>query len=627
MQAVTDPDELPEKVEKVRKVVEAGQLSPQLFSYVVTELLVCVDAKASDYRQWLTWASQCAAASGQKLRAALLTALASGPKAALAGLPTEGTARERAYLLAAQARQEPVDASRLYREAAQQALSAGLVVSAALFFVQAGQAEEAQALWLRLLGGQQPPYERALFHAQLALLLLPGKKDGDGADGVRHAALAGQILEEIADEYETKGQRALALDCYRVLGQLGQQSGSFENVTEGYLGMLRIFKGERLCSEAIRVYDELLRLASQAGEHELCAEQCRDAAAFLQRCGLHQAAQAYLQRAAESLIRVAEVRLQSGATRLAEHALLSAADLLSTLPDTPRLAQVLGQLAALRSEPTERARYERLVALLQKKGPVGDQPKDVAQAKDQMSQAAALPEVWTLDLLEWEAGASPLLACLRLLLDTSRPELTRRHALLVLLFLDGGEPARLSEESLTQVVLSLGSLRAYEAIAPLAKLYRDARQQQGQSLGAALRGAIIEAMPRLPYPRALQLVVEALQDPSKAVVLVAQTALTKMGTAELLSAMGQLLSDSRDLAVKLAVVSALGRIPDPRAVERLLQIFVREADPLRKEARRGLVSLRDPGLRPLFARALLSVSAERAQDLHSLIAELFPSGV
>ncbi len=627
MQVVADPDELAEKVEKVRKVAEAGQFSPQLLSYVVTELLVCVDAKTSDYRQWLTWASQCAASCGHKLRAALLAALASGPKAALPLLPAEGCTRERAYLLAAQAKQEPADASRLHREAAEQALAAGLVVSAALFFVQAGQTGTAKDLWLRLLGGPLPPYECALVHAQLALLLVRSDKAGDVAEGMRHAALGGQILEEMADEYETKGQRALALDCYRVLGQLGQQSGSFENVTEGYLGMLRIFKRERLCGEAVLVYDELLRLAAQAGEHELCAEQCRDAAAFLVRCGLVQKAQSYLERAAEALIRVAELRQQTGATRLAEHALLSAADLLSTLPSSEKLAQVLGQLASLRAEPPTKTRYERLAALLPKSGPARGSPVGAEKVSDGRSQAAALPEVWTLDLLEWEAGASPLLVCLRLVLDASRPELTRRHALLVLLFLDGAEPTRLKDESLQQVVQSLGSLRAYESIAPLVKLYRDSQKRQGTRAGEALRGTIIEAMPRLPYPRALQLVVEALQDPSPAVATVAQTSLARLGTIELLSSIGQLLADSRELAVQLAVISALGKIPDPRAVEQLIQVFVREEDPLRKEARRGLMSLRDPALQPLYARALLSVPAERAQDLHSLIAALFPSGV
>ena len=104
-------------------------------------------------------------------------------------------------------------------------------------------------------------------------------------------------------------------------------------------------------------------------------------------------------------------------------------------------------------------------------------------------------------------------------------------------------------------------------------------------------------------------------------------ALARLGTGELLSTLSQLLSEPHEVAVKLAVVAALGRTADPRAVERLLQVFCTQGDPLRREARRGLLSLRDKSLRPLYARALLTVPPDRAQDLHVLIAELYPAGL
>lgn len=631
MGAVIDPESRPQKVETVRKLVQAGQFSPQLYAFLLDELLVCVDAKASDYREWLGFASLCAVRIDRPVCAALCTALASGPQAALSLLPEVGASRQRAYLLAAQAKSAGVDSARLVSEAAEQAQKAGLNVSAALFLGQVGKRSAAKELWLRLLGGSLPPYERALVHAQLALLFLRSDSASDAADGKRHAVLCGQILDEIADDYESQNQRALALDCYRVLSQLGEASGAFENVTEGYLGMLRIFKSERLVGEALWVYDELLRIATDAGEHEQCAEQCRDAAAFLYRCGLPTSAQRYLLSAADALARVADVRLRAGAVRLAEHALLSAADLLSTLSAPDRLHRVLEQLAALRSDVAERSRYHRLAELIDTAGAPArsDLGKPAAKSVETLpgsaSQRAALPAVWSLDLLEWEANASPELVCLRLLLDASRPELTRRQALLALLLLDGADPTQKSEAVQIRLVGSLGSLRAYEAIAPLARLYHTSRATQPG--GSALRVAILDVLPRLPFPRSLQLVVEALQDPALAVRSQAQASLARLGTVELLGPLGQILVDASDLGVKLAIVSALGRIADPRAVERLLQVFLQSDDPLRREARRGLVSLRDASLRPLYARALLSVSADRAQDLNILISELFPSGL
>jgi len=623
MPNVSEPEELVEKAAQVRRLLATGQVTTQAAQQVVAELLEAVDAKASDYRDWLQLASQCFARLGQPRQAALTMALAAGPAAGLALLPMGQFAQERAYLLAAQAQGEPGKAKLLLAEAAQQCQAAGLLVSAALFYSQAGERGPAQEQWTRLLGLQVPVYERALIHTQLALL----KQEQDAAtvgEAQRHAALAGQLLEEVADDHETAGRRAQALDCYRVLAQLGERSGSFENLAEGCLGMLRIFKGERLVAEAQVAYDELLRLCSRHGEHELAAEQCRDAAQFLDRCGLPALAGEYLQQAAEALCRVAEARLHAGAERLAEHALLAAAETLSALAMPALLREVLLKLAALKQDPHERARYVRLAEQLpaangKKPGPAAPKPAT--------SESRRLPEVWSLDLLEWEALASPSAVALRLLLDPSRPELTRRHALLLLLSADRDDTRALSSEVRRQLVRSLGSQRVYEAVAPLARLYRESRERGAGPAESAVRVAIVDVLPKLPFPRSLQLVVEALTDPSEAVRSQAHGALARLGTGELLSTLSQLLSEPHEVAVKLAVVAALGRTADPRAVERLLQVFCTQGDPLRREARRGLLSLRDKSLRPLYARALLTVPPDRAQDLHVLIAELYPAGL
>ena len=621
---VSEPEEILDKAQKVRRLVAAGQVTPPILPYIVGELLAEVDAKASDYRDWLKLASECFAKLGHPRRAALTLALGVGPEAALKCLPSDLFPRERAYLLAAQAKAVPGQASGLLHEAAQLCLSAGLLTSAGLLFQQAGEVTLAKDAWTRLLGTQPPLYERALLHAQLALLGSGESPSELVSEGRRHAALSGQLLEEVADGHELGGRRAQALDCYRVLAQLGERRGAFENIAEGFLGMLRIFQGERMVAEAVALYDELLRLAIQHGEHELCAEQCREAAQFLIRCGLPGPAGGYLRQAAQALLRVAEGRAQAGALRLAEHALLSAADLLSGLPEPGLLGDVLRRLAASQRDPHERARYTRLADKL----PTASGAKPVEPVTKPAGQSSrGLPEVWTLDLLAWEAAASPAAVCLRLLLDPSRPELTRRHALLVLLYIEGDATQALPVEQRQRLVRSLGSQRVYEAVAPLQRLYHESLAQAERPGEATLRGQIVDALPKLPFPRALQLVVEALGDPSEAVRSQAHSALSRMGTSELLSTLGQLLSESREPAVQLALVSALSRVADPRAVERLLAVFCSQGDPLRREARRGLVGLRDKSLRPLYARALLTVSSDRAQDLHALISELYPSGL
>ena len=49
-----------------------------------------------------------------------------------------------------------------------------------------------------------------------------------------------ELLEQLADEFERRGQRERAFDCYGMLLRLGRDSGSFENVAEGYLNAIRL---------------------------------------------------------------------------------------------------------------------------------------------------------------------------------------------------------------------------------------------------------------------------------------------------------------------------------------------------------------------------------------------------
>lgn len=622
----------------VRKALAAGPISPAMVPFVVSELLSEVDCRASDYKEFLLLASECFVRRQQPRRAALTQALASGADAALRLLPSGDHPRERAYLLSYKAKTQAEGTAlsqALFAEAAALCQSADWLVSAALLWQQAGALLSAKEAWTRLLGGQLPPYERALVHTQLSLL--GGPADGGAesgppletalwADGQRHAALGGQLLEEVADEHETAGRRAQALDCYRVMAQLGQQRGSAENLAEGYLGMLRIYRGERMVEAAMSCYDELLAHAERLGEHELCAEQCKEAAQFLVRCGQQKRAVGYEERAARSLIKVASGRLQAGAGRLAEHALLSAAELLSSGTAPALLREVLQQLSDLVTEPTHKARYQRLAeaVVVPSRSPSASVPSDSLRGPG--SVRVAQP-VWSWDLLAWESAASPAAVCLRLLLDPVRPELTRRHALLALLYVEEEDTLALSNELRQRLVKSLGSLRAYEAVAPLTRLYRESLTLPPSLDESALRGQIIDAMPKLPFARSLALVVSALSDPSDAVRSQARGALSRLGTVELLSTLGQLFADSQEVPVQLALLSALSKVADPRSVERLLQVFLSQPDPLRREARRGLLTLRDGSLRPLYARALLSVPPDREQDLRVLIAELFPSGL
>ena len=144
--------------------------------------------------------------------------------------------------------------------------------------------------------------------------------------------------------------------------------------------------------------------------------------------------------------------------------------------------------------------------------------------------------------------------------------------------------------------------------------------------GAVLRVAILDVLPRLPFPRSLQVVVEALQDPALAVRSQAQASLARLGTVELL---GRWVRSRRCVRFGGQAGDCVGAGTDCRSAGG--RTAAASVSAIRRSAAArgpsGLVSLRDASLRPLYERALLSVSADRAQDLNILISELFPSGL
>ena len=101
---------------------------------------------------------------------------------------------------------------------------------------------------------------------------------------------------------------------------------------------------------------------------------------------------------------VASGRLQAGAVRLAEHALLSAAELLSSGSSPTLLRDVLTQLAALVTDPIQRARYQRLAQAV----PVPSRlPVAQAVSPSGPTVGPVAEPVWSWDLLAWESAASP----------------------------------------------------------------------------------------------------------------------------------------------------------------------------------------------------------------------------
>lgn len=626
------------------------------------QLLAQTDAPAEQYEQWLLAGARVyelladAAPPGSEqavsaaVRAALLYVYLGQYGRARARLPP-GRAVEHACLQlfeaeaaglsaapnpaistnSAGARPLPEAVATLYAMAGQALLAAQRPVQAALAYTAAGHLDAAQACWRQVLADRRlPPYQQALVRVNLSLAWAGAGSASDRAadrEAHREAAAAQLLLEEVADDAERRGERERALDCYRVLLQLGQALGRFENIAEGYINCIRILKDEQLRLHALRYSEDFARVGTALGEHHTVAQVCREAADSLARRGLEQdLRRRYQRRAAVAAVAAAQQLQQQGsAAPLCEHAYLLAIESWNALDDFAKVRDCFAALAEL-SLPVERKeRYRRLAAryvhaaVAPTSAAVDDASADALPAFLRKEQA--YPPVWRLDLVEWEAAGDPAAVCLALLGDPQRAMMTRRNALLVLLLSYG---LRRSEpQQLLAIVSGLSNLRAYEALRPLERLYAESAPRPGSAdESAEVRAAILASPPKLLFKRAIYLVLRGLDDPNPQVRHQALLSLARLHFPDAIAPLCRLFRDRPEPAVRSAVMQSLSRAHDLRAGEFLLDVLRHEPEPLRSEARQMLLRYDNRELVPLIQRSLELDSGSARPALEAVLAHL-----
>lgn len=614
----------------VRRLLGSGPPAEQLQK--LEPRLAQPDAPEAQYEPWLLagarvyqrLAEAAAPAAGEAESAAVRAALPyiylGQYRRAQALLPA-GRSVERAYLrlweaeaATRQAGASPDPRQReniaeLYATAGQALLQARCPVQAALAYQAAGRLDAALACWQQVLADSRlPPYQQALVRVNLSLAWAADRSTPDRA-AHREAAAAQQLLEEVADDAERCGERERALDCYRVLLQLGQALGRFENVAEGYLNCIRILKEEQLRLHALRYYEDFARVGTALGEHHTVAQVCREAASSLDRRGLDPALRRrYLRQAAEAAMAAAkQLHGQGGAASLCEHAYLSAIESWNALDEFAQVRDCFAALAELPLPAAQRERYLRLTASYPKTAAPAPVPASAEALPTFLRQEQAYPPVWLLDLVEWEAAGDPAAVCLALLGDPQRATVTRRQALWGLLLTHAprrGEPEEQRRQQLA-LVGALSNLRAYEALRPLERLYTESLPRAGTPDELAeVRAAILAAPPKLLFKRALYLVLRGLDDPHPQVRLHALQSLARLSFPDAIAPLCRLFRERADPAARSAVLQSLGRAYDLRAGEFLLEVLRHEPEPLRSEARQLLLRSDNRELVPLVRRAL-----------------------
>jgi tetratricopeptide (TPR) repeat protein len=497
--------------------------------------------------------------------------------------------------------------------AAREMENAGLVAAAAIYREKAEDFRGARALWSRLaqvVSGGADAYNGALVQFNLSRC---AKKCGDVRQAREATVAAVRLLEEAADYFESVGQRERAFDCFQVLVQIGRESGMFEDVLEGFVNCIRILREDHLKYFALQYFEDALQAAKEKGELSAAATLAREASEYARALGMTSASSHYVVTQAELWRDVARQHLERGApAEIAENALLAAILAFGEVGLYGRVGALYKELAGMGLEPARRKHYARAS---QRYDGVKDEPIDTAPLPSHLRQDNHFPDVWHVDLIEWEQQGSAAEACADVLLDKRWPDLIRRKAMLARLtaFAVEGRPEDQSAPAVAARVRladQLAQLQLYAVLSPLEKLFTRPERP--------VRVAVLGAMQQLFFKRSFVTVRQGLRDPDPGVVDQAAKAVESLYFQHAFDPLSRIVRESPQPHVRAAALRALARVDTVEAAEFLLGVLEHGAPADRTAALEGLK--RSRGAR--FVELARSAMATTAPDVQAALRDV-----
>ena len=494
----------------------------------------------------------------------------------------EGDA-DRARILAVEKR---------WNEAAALYESAGLRVHAAVAYERAGKLEQAAQTWEILMKSpavRGSDYQKALVSFDYGMAI--NQVDADSGAGRRALIESQRRLEQVADDFETRGERERAFDCYQILLKLGKDSGQFENLAEGYLNCIRVLKDDNLKFYVLQYYEDFIKLALERGELHAASTLYQEAADYAARNGLPYDRH-YQGKAAETWAQCAEKYVEEDSpVELSENALLAAISCYSAVGDYIQVRKQFERLSELGLPDKTRARYGKIATRYKD----SHQDRTAAPAfPDYLKQRHAYADIWFVDLLEWELGGDPHQVATSIVGDLRYPNGIRRRALVVVLTMADAVHRGVETEpaTLVQVAELLGEIQSYAALEPLERLYRHDSSE--------VRQAAVRALRFLYFKRSFVIVRQALGDRDSGVRDAAVEALGRLHFPHAFNPLMRIFREADDAAIQTAALESIGRIQNLEAGEFLIMVLRQEEGPLRDVAKRALAKLNNADVVPIM---------------------------
>lgn len=560
--SLSPPSSIEDGYSKARQQAERSRWGDALET-LLSSLLVA-HAREQSYAAVVVLLTEALERAGEH-RAALSAAWYSGDTSHQQRLLERVPGVDRARTYMSWAEQDASKRGTLYARAARELEASGLLVRAAVCSERAGDIAGARALWSRLAqlvdSARSDRYAAGLCRFNLARMC---REAGD-ARAAREATVAAvHRLEEAADRFESMGQRERAFDCYHVLIEIGSATDTFEHVLEGCVNAIRILTEDNLRYHSLRLYEHAIKLAGFAGEHSAAATLCREMTVYAQRQGLHRVATRGTLTQADLWASVAEqTAKRQGPTHLVENALVAGLLAQAEAGQYTKVGEIYAALASLDIEGSRREHYARAAKRYTN---ATNTPIDAALRDERLGEHVGPPDVWHIDLLEWEGRGSASEACADVLLDPSEDSdrITRRTALvgrLVALAADGA-PANQTERALSLVADHLAPIGLYGLLAPLETLY-------GHEL-PAVRLAAVRSLSRYYYKRTFVTLERALVDSDPKVVKEAIGAVERLRFDHAFDPLARIYRTSSLVEARLAALRSIARIDAVEAAELVL---------------------------------------------------------